>query len=197
MENKQEWLETLHLDNQLSLEDIPDLDLYMDQVIQLFEKKFAGQKRNEDEKVLTKTMINNYAKGKLFFPIKNKKYSKEHLLLISMIYQMKGALSINDVKLTLEKLNMKITDESFDLQRFYTNYLELMKVNHAMFEKDMLEHMSEVESEIAKLGSDDETYLEQVLLVATLTNMSNFYRKAAEKLVDGMDQKEQGDKNEA
>lgn len=197
MKHKHEWMETLHLDNQLSIEDIPDLDLYMDQVIQLFEKKFVGQKRNDDEKVLTKTMINNYAKGKLFFPIKNKRYSKEHLMLISMIYQMKGALSINDVKLTLERLNTKITDESFDLQRLYSSYLELMNVNHAMFEKDLLEHMNEVETEVAEVNDNDEPYLEQVLLVATLTNMSNFYRKAAEKLVDEMNQKEEGDKNEA
>ncbi|WP_339228714.1 DUF1836 domain-containing protein [Oceanobacillus sp. FSL K6-2867] len=197
MKHKHEWMETLHLDNQLSLEDIPDLDLYMDQVIQLFEKKFADQKRNENEKILTKTMINNYAKGKLFFPIKNKKYSKEHLMLISMIYQMKGALSINDVKLTLERLNTKITDETFDLQQFYSSYLEIMNVNHTMFEKDLHEHMTEVETEVTKVNRDDEGYLEQVLLIATLTNMSNFYRKAAEKLVDEMTQKEQGDKNEA
>ena len=54
-----------------------------------------------DEKVLTKTMINNYAKGKLFIPIKNKKYSKQHIMLINLIYQLKGALSINDIKIDI------------------------------------------------------------------------------------------------
>ena len=43
----------------------------MDQVIQLFESKLSEQKRNDDEKILTKTMINNYAKGKVI--IANKK----------------------------------------------------------------------------------------------------------------------------
>ncbi len=71
--NIKKQLEELHLENQLNAEEIPDLDLYMDQVIQLFESKFSSAKRYKEDKVLTKTMINNYAKAKLFFPIKNKK----------------------------------------------------------------------------------------------------------------------------
>ena len=72
MENINQIIEQLGLEASLTLEEIPKIDLYMDQVIQLFESKFNQTKRNEDEKVLTKTMINNYAKGKLIFPIQNK-----------------------------------------------------------------------------------------------------------------------------
>ncbi|MGJ9457548.1 DUF1836 domain-containing protein [Oceanobacillus sp. CF4.6] len=198
MKNKKELIESLNLENQLSLEDIPNLDLYMDQVIQLFENKFAASKRNDDEKVLTKTMINNYAKGKLFFPIKNKKYSKEHLILISMIYQMKSALSIKDVKMALDQLNSKITDEDFNLQRLYRSYLDLMDKNSAMFKNDVEEHWKDINNEVKELENDhadDEAYLEQVLLVATFSSMSNYYRRAAEKIVDNM--KKEGNKDEA
>lgn len=69
-----ETLNSLQLESNIRLDEIPEIDLYMDQVIQLFESKLSNQKRNEDEKILTKTMINNYAKGKLLLPIKNKKY---------------------------------------------------------------------------------------------------------------------------
>ncbi|MFL6558324.1 MAG: DUF1836 domain-containing protein, partial [Bacillus sp. (in: firmicutes)] len=65
MENMNQIIEHLGIEASLTLEEIPKIDLYMDQVIQLFESKFNGTKRNEDEKILTKTMINNYAKGKL------------------------------------------------------------------------------------------------------------------------------------
>ncbi|EKY27960.1 hypothetical protein HMPREF0216_01071 [Clostridium celatum DSM 1785] len=58
-----EILNGLILENNIKLDEIPEIDLYMDQVIQLFESKLSAQKRNEDEKILTKTMINNYAKG--------------------------------------------------------------------------------------------------------------------------------------
>lgn len=191
MKNMDSLIEELDLDNHLSFEEIPDLDLYMDQVIQLFEKKFANAKRNEDEKVLTKTMINNYAKGKLFFPIQNKKYSKDHLILISMIYQMKGALSINDVKTTLDKLNTKMTEDEFDLQRLYKRYLQLSETNVDMFTEDIQAHKQEVSKEVAKLEDTDAEYLEQLLMVATLTSMSNFYRRAAEKIVDEIGKKEE------
>jgi len=196
MNKENELLESLNLDNQLSLEHIPDLDLYMDQVIQLFENNFATSKRNEDEKILTKTMINNYAKGKLFFPIENKKYSKEHLLLISLIYQMKSVLSINDIKRTLDQLNKKITEENFNLQSFYRSYLELMDNNSTMFRQTISKHFKKVDEEVKKLADEDESYLEQVLMVATLTGMSNFYRRAAEKIVDNMERKV-GDHDEA
>ena len=66
--------------------DIPNIDLYMDQVTSCMEKELKSTKRNDDDKVLTKTMINNYAKNDLLpAPIK-KKYSKEHLLLLTFIY---------------------------------------------------------------------------------------------------------------
>ena len=64
-----EILNNLNLENNIKLDEIPEIDLYMDQVIQLFESKLSEQKRNEDEKILTKTMINNYAKGKLLLKV--------------------------------------------------------------------------------------------------------------------------------
>ncbi|MDQ0154056.1 DUF1836 domain-containing protein [Robertmurraya andreesenii] len=180
-----EFIKGLDNPNQISLMDIPEIDLYMDQVIQLFENKFKDSKRNDEEKILTKTMINNYAKAKLFFPIKNKKYSKEHLLLISLIYQLKGALSINDIKETLNGINKMITnDSSFQLEELYSSYLSLNTTNIASFQEQMSEHMDEVNKEVEKFEEDAQGYLQKVLLIATLANISNLYRRAAEKIVD-------------
>lgn len=184
MKNMEALAETLHLNRHLSSEEIPDINLYMDQVIQLFERKYTDTKRNDDEKVLTKTMINNYAKGKLFFPVENKKYSKDHLILISMIYQMKGALSINDVKTTLDRLNEKVMDDGFNLRDLYQCYLQMVSNNAEKFEADLQGHHDELAKAIRKLEDQDEDYLEQLLLIATFTNMSNYYRRAAEKMVD-------------
>lgn len=191
MKSMDKLVEDMNLGNHLSLEEIPDLNLYMDQVIQLFEKRYANSRRNDDEKVLTKTMINNYAKGKLFFPIKDKRYSKDHLILISMIYQMKGALSINDVKQTLARLNKKMIDDDFDLQDLYNRYLQLDENNVKVFKENIQKHTNEVTNEVEKLNDKEGEYLEQLLMVTALTNMSNFYRRAAEKLVDEMDNNEE------
>lgn len=187
MEKVNEIIESLGIEQKLTLEEIPKIDLYMDQVIQLFENKFSDLKRNEDEKILTKTMINNYAKDKLFFPIKNKKYSKEHIILISLIYQLKGTLSINDIKTTLGGINEKMVKDHFQVDSFYESYLEVTTKNVEHFKEDVKRREEEVTEE--GLGKDD---LEQILLIASLTNMSNLYRRVAEKLVDKLVDEKQG-----
>ena len=184
MEKIKEILEQIGLEPNLSLDEIPNIDLYMDQVIQLFEKKFADSKRNDEEKVLTKTMINNYAKGKLIFPIKNKKYSKEHLILMSLIYQLKGALSINDIQVTLDELNKRIMKEDIEIDSFYNSYLALSRKNVSDFNVDINERVKDVNEEVAKMEDRNSPYLEQVLMISSLVHMSNLYRKVAEKLVD-------------
>lgn len=76
--------------------DIPDLDLYMDQIMTLFEIHLANHKKNEDDKLLTKTMINNYSKAKVITPVKGKKYTKEQIIQMLIIYQLKNNLSIQE-----------------------------------------------------------------------------------------------------
>jgi hypothetical protein len=184
MENISEIIEKLGLDSNLTVDEIPNIDLYMDQVIQLFENKFADSKRNDEEKILTKTMINNYAKGKLIFPIKNKKYSKEHLILMSLIYQLKGALSINDIQTTLDGINKRIVKEDIEIDSFYNSYLSLAQKNVADFNEDINERVKDVKEEVSKMEDRNAAYLEQVLMISALVHMSNLYRKVAEKLVD-------------
>ncbi len=186
MENIQQIIEKLGLDVGLALDEIPQIDLYMDQVIQLFENKFNETKRYEDDKVLTKTMINNYAKGKLIFPIQNKKYSKKHLILMSLIYQLKGALSINDIKVTLQAINQKIIKEEMELESFYSSYLHLTRQNVEDFKADISERVKDVNEEITEDEKGNSADLEQVLMISSLVHMSNLYRKVAEKLVDDM-----------
>lgn len=184
MKNVEEIIDRLSLETNISLQEMPDIDLYMDQVIQLFDSKFKDTKRNEDEKVLTKTMINNYAKGKLFIPIKNKKYSKKHLILISLIYQLKGALSINDIKATLDGINNKLTNEDIELEKFYTSFLAIQQGNTEDFEQEFHKRADDVHSEVGKMEDQDPEQLEKILLITSLVNISNSYRKAAELLID-------------
>ncbi|WP_147536058.1 DUF1836 domain-containing protein [Bacillus marasmi] len=198
MENLNEIVENLGLGQNIEIDEIPNIDLYMDQVIQLFENKYGNTKRYSNEKILTKTMINNYAKGKLFFPIKNKKYSKEHIILISLIYQLKGSLSINDIKMTLEGINEQAESGDVELDSFYQSYLNLY--NHAVedFKQSLPARLTEVKEEVSRLKAvdvegdgDDEKrdeMLEKTLLISSLVNISNMYRRAAEKLVDELNQ---------
>lgn len=190
---EQNWLqqfENIVEDAQITLDDLPDIDLYMDQVIQIFENKLEKTKRNQDEKILTKTMINNYAKGKLFFPIKNKKYTKKHLILISLIYQLKGALQLADIKTVLTPLNEKIVQENFDLEPLYTIFLHHAEKNTVQIKKDARELATVIQETVEKMDESDAEYLVKMLLICTFAHKSNMYRRMAEHLVDRVAKKE-------
>lgn len=178
-----EEFKNLNLENQLELEEIPEIDLYMDQVIQLFDGKFNESKRNEEDKALTKTMINNYAKGKLLMSVKNKKYSKEHLILMSLIYNLKGSLSINDIKSSLDKIVKTIDkDEEYPIRKLYKAYLELYKKDYTFVEESLEEKVKEIKESLQDKNFDE--FEHNFLLMSSFINMSNMYRKMGEKLID-------------
>lgn len=177
-ENLLEVLDEINVDEKIQLNDIPEIDLYMDQVIQLFEGKLSTLKREENDKVLTKTMINNYAKAKLLMSVKNKKYSKEHLILMSLIYDFKGILSINDIKTILDPIVKKYEGgEEYDLRDLYTKYLEVNKEDGEKFTEFF-------NSEVDKIKNEEIEYEDKFLLIASMISMSNMYRRMSEKLID-------------
>lgn len=176
----------LNLQNQLTLDEIPEIDLYMDQVTQLFDSKFNETKRNEDDKALTKTMVNNYAKGKLLMSVKNKKYSKEHLLLMSLIYNLKGALSISDIKSSLNKIVITLeNEEDYPIRDLYRLYLKQYEEDLKDVENSIEIKYDSIQNMIAKeenLNSDE--FEKNFLLLSSFINMSNMYRRMGEKLID-------------
>ncbi|HEY4602134.1 MAG TPA: DUF1836 domain-containing protein [Cerasibacillus sp.] len=184
MKQLHELIESSGLETQLELEDIPDIDLYMDQVIQLFERKFSDTKRYEDEKILTKTMINNYAKGRLFYPIKNKQYTKNHIILISLIYHLKGTLMIKDIKSLLEPLNKQVVEDKFPLEKFYDQHGLLLKQHIKQVKENMLHLSDSVSDVVDEIEGIESTYIEQLQVVLLFSEISQAYRRVAEKLVD-------------
>ena len=101
--------------------DIPNIDLYMDQVTTFMEEALGSSKRYPDDKILTKTMINNYAKNDLLPPPTKKKYSKEHLMVLTFIYYFKGILSIKDIETLLTPITERYfhTENELDITRIY------------------------------------------------------------------------------
>lgn len=94
----------------VKLSDIPNIDLYMDQVTHFMDEHLSHTIRYEDDKILTKTMINNYAKNKLLPPPEKKRYTQEHMLVLLFIYYMKSFLPLTDIQTILNP----ITDRFFN-----------------------------------------------------------------------------------
>lgn len=80
---------------QLRPSDIPELDLYMDQIISLMNTHLGNDGKKEP---LTRTMIHNYSKAGVIAPVKGKKYSKEHILQMLAVYSLKNTLTITQIK---------------------------------------------------------------------------------------------------
>ena len=110
----------------------------MDQVTTFMEEQLVSSKRYADDKILTKTMINNYAKNKLLPPPEKKRYSKEHVLMLIFIYYFKNILSINDIQTLLTPIDGKnILEDQANLKRFsficllsFDVYVKKMMIEH-------------------------------------------------------------------
>ena len=179
-----EIIKKLALTERVEEKDIPEIDLYMDQVIQIFEQKLSNSKRKDSDKVLTKTMINNYAKAKLLMNIKNKKYSKEHLLLMSMIYDLKVSLSISDIKDLFDNIVKKYDeDKEYDLRSLYKLYLDINNSNYEEFLENIYKQIDCVKGIIADSEEFNE-YEEKFLFICSMVSMSNMYRRVAEAMID-------------
>ena len=101
---------------------LPDLDLYVDQITTFLTRHLAKTIRFEDDKIMTKTLINNYTKNHLLPPPDKKKYSRDHILLMIFIYYFKNFRPISDIKTILGPLTDKYfhKDADLNLEAIYT-----------------------------------------------------------------------------
>ena len=134
----------------VSPEDIPSIELYMDQITTFMDEHLASSKRFEEDKILTKTMINNYTKNALLPPSNKKKYSKEHMILLIFIYYFKNFLTISDIKSILNP----IADSFFENK----NGLNLDNLYHEIFDIQLENMDSQVRDVIRKLKKSGETF---------------------------------------
>lgn len=101
----------------LSAADIPDLDLYMDQLLTLINGKGAAPAP------LTKTMVNNYSKEKIIAPVKGKTYTKEQVLQIYTVFLLKNTLSMGEIKAAVTDFYAKSDGEQL-LEKAYQRFYE-------------------------------------------------------------------------
>ena len=180
-----------HIDH-IRAEEIPNIDLYMDQVTTFMDEQLASTKRYDDDKILTKTMINNYTKNHLLPPPVKKKYSKEHVLILIFIYYFKSILSIKDIETVLKPLTEKYFsgETSLDLSSIYEEICGI--------EKDRVEPLKEtVKAAYEKSLSafpdlPDGEDRDELKLFAFICSLSfDVYLKKAmiEKLIDELEDK--------
>ena len=169
-------------------EDIPNIDLYMDQVTSFMDSRLKNTARFQDkDKILTKTMINNYAKNDLLPPPVKKKYNKEHVLLLIFIYYFKNVLSINDIQRLLNPLVEKYygKDENIDIASVYTEALNLGADHVEALKKDVMDKYAGSKETFSDLEEGEEKDFLQLFSFLCMLILDVYVKKLLiEKIID-------------
>ena len=171
-------------------EDIPNIDLYMDQVTTFMDDHLSDIKRYEDDKTLTKTMINNYTKNKLLPPPVKKKYSSDHLYIMAFIYYFKQMLSIGDI----QKLLTPMTEDFFgdndviSLEKIYKEVYQLEKEQVSNVTKDIFFQHRKASASFENIEDEHEReYLQKFAFISMLIFDIYMKKNIIENIIDEMD----------
>lgn len=170
-------------------EDIPNIDLYMDQVTTFMDDRLKASTRNKgEEKLMTKTMINNYAKNEVIPSPVKKKYSKEHILVLIMVYYFKSILQINDIKELLDPVIDKFFGKGMDfgIEEIYKEIFDDKKEELGNIRDDVISQYQEAMTKFEDAPEGDKDYLKLYSFICKL-GCDVFVRKLMiEKIVDSI-----------
>lgn len=182
----------------LKPEDIPNIPLYMDQVTSLMDKEMQSLKRFDDDKILTKTMINNYAKNNLLPPPVKKKYEQEHILMLVFIFYFKNVLSIKDIEKLLGPItkNHFNNEDGLNISDVYSEVLTQQKSLTESLSEDIRTSYDKALESFANCEIDDKDSLQLFTFICTLS-VDIFVRKQIiEELLDTVFTKSESDSDE-
>lgn len=180
-------MESLGRIHHIRLEDIPNIDLYMDQVTTFMECKLKSTTRHpEEDKILTKTMINNYAKNNLLPPPIKKKYSKEHIILLLFIYYYKGVFSINDIQTLLEPVTEKYfqTGGGLDIGDIYEEVFGLEEDAVEGLKEDIMKKYETSKETFVQVPKEEQEMLQMFSFICMLSYDIYVKKLLVEKLID-------------
>lgn len=167
-------------------EDIPNIDLYMDQVTTFMDAQLSSTKRYDEDKILTKTMINNYAKNNLLPPPVKKKYTKEHVLVLIFIYYFKNILSIKDIEALLRPItdNAFSADGDLDMTALYEEICAMEKAQIEPLQEEIQKAYEKAETSFENADMQDRSYLQLFSFVCSLSFDVYVKKLLIEKIID-------------
>ena len=169
-------------------EELPDMDLYMDQVTTFMENHLSSSKRHPEDKVLTKTMINNYAKNHLLPPPVKKKYSREHILMLTFIYYFKNIMSINDIQVLLGPIAEEFFpgNGSLKLTEVYQEIMDLELEQIEPLIKDVSRKFNKARSSFSDADEKEQDFLQKFAFICMLSFDVYVKKQVIENLIDQM-----------
>lgn len=181
-------LESLSNMEYIKSKEIPNIDLYMDQVLTFMNGHLENAKRYEDDKIMTKTMINNYAKNHLLPAPDKKKYSKEHMMVLMFIYYFKNILSIGDIQSILTPLTDRYfaKDRDLNLTKIYEEVFSLEKGQIDQIKEALTKDYERACATFTGEEKEDQEFLQLFSFICTLSYDIYIRKQIIEKIVDTM-----------
>lgn len=167
-------------------ENIPTIELYMDQVTTFMDKYLSGYKRSEEDKTLTKTMINNYTKNDLLPSPEKKRYGSEHMILLIYIYYLKNVMPISDIQTILgPMLNEYFGDVKgeISLMDIYDSIYQMETRQYFDTEASIIKSLELAEQEFSK---ETDEYLNKFAFLSLLSYDIFMKKKLMERIIDEM-----------
>ena len=179
-------------------DDIPKIDLYMDQVLTFLSERLRRTvRKSEADKLLTKTMINNYVKNKVLIPPVKKKYGRDHILLLMLIYYMKSFLAIDDIRKIVEPVSEKYarpTTKSaeqltgrkhrYSMTDVYTEVFNYVSMNVERFPEEVAKILDETDQAFMNAPEEDREMLRRFNVICQLSADIYLRKLLIEKLLD-------------
>ena len=156
-------------------DELPEIDLYMDQVIALMDKYLSFHKTDEKTTIVTHSMINNYVKLGIMPAPKKKKYSREHMAYLIIICTLKQALPISDIKSLVERRVAKTSIEE-TLNFFSVYYDSVFNTVLALGKKFS-----------ARVSDEDAFFSDTAIFMSIGSNISRYVATQIAELSEGED----------
>lgn len=184
----QAFIDDLKAYDSIRLDEIPEYRLFISQVEEFFDKKLGKSVVDDDEekKIISKTMIQNYIKDGLIMPPEGKSYNRGHVILLAIIYNLKSILTIKDIKklLTpiLEKLDMEENDDNIEC--IYDTFFSLKESFLDNFSNLLEQDIDLINQKLEGWDHDNYDKIHNILLVLTLVTQANIRKRLAEHIIE-------------
>lgn len=166
-------------DSDLSCKEIPAIDLYLDQIVNLISDKNKEGSERFSDRVLTKTMINNYSKAGLISPVKGKKYSKEQIVQMLFTNSLKNVLSMSEIKKTIDLLVCCNKDGNVGLENYYEKYLGMKESNRQLCPQITVKLIEDNKYDI-------ENNIDYLLAILGIVSLADYFKSIARAMLEAM-----------
>lgn len=162
-------------DSHLEANEIPAIDLYLEQIIKLIKEKNEQGSERYYHRFPTKTMVNNYSKAGLITPLKGKTYNKEQIIQILLTNSLKNTLSMAEIRKIMKAFEQSENDAC--IPKAYTKYIELKDSNKNIC-PDVIEDI------IAENSFDTSSNMDCLMLCMALADIADYFKCISKALLE-------------